>query len=243
MGTDSRRSDANMDRGHSSRRGTSHCDGASDEPASAAWVTILLAEPPGVVCTAVRRVLEADPQFAVVAEAFDLEMAIRKVLGYKPDVAVIDEHVAGRTLHDVLPQFLSASPRTGVILLTDDDDPHFVRAFMRAGGSGLVIKRAPCGHLTDAVSAVADRRSYLDPGVGARLAIEPEEFGPYGDRLTEGEVEVMRLVALGYTTPQIADRLVLSVRTVEARRTHLKRKIHTRSRSGVIAYARACHMV
>ena len=202
-----------------------------------------MATPPGVVCTAVRRVLEADPHFAVVAEAFDLEMAVRKVLGYKPDVAVIDDHVSGRSLQEVLPQFKSASPRTGVILLTDDDDPHFVRAFMRAGASGLVIKRAPSGHLTDAVRAVAHRHSYLDPGVGARLAVEPDEFGPYGDQLTEGEVDVMKLVALGYTTPEIADRLLLSVRTVEARRTHLKRKIHARSRAGVIAYARACHMV
>jgi two-component system response regulator NreC len=205
--------------------------------------TIVLAEPAGVVCAAVRRVLEADPEFAVVAEALDLDMAARKVLGYKPDVAVIDENIGGGSLYEVLPQIASASPRTGVILLTDDDDPHFVRSFMRAGGRGMVLKRAPSGHLTDAVRAVAHGRSYLDPGVGARLAIEPEALNPYADELTEREVEVMKLVALGYTTPEIADRLTLSVRTVEARRAHLKRKIHTRSRAGVIAYARACHMV
>lgn len=218
------------------------CEDASRRPARAGRATIVLAEPRGVVCTAIRRVLEVEQEFDVVAEATDLEAAVRKVLGYKPDVALVDQDLGWGSLPDALPRFASASPQTGVVLLADDNDLRLVRSFMRAGGRGLVIKQSPSSHLTDAVHAVADGRRYLDPELGAQLAID-EQLSPHADGLTEREVEVMTLVALGYATREIADRLMLSVRTVEAHRAQLKRKIHTRSRAGVIAYARACHLV
>ena len=129
------------------------------------------------------------------------------------------------------------SPRTAVVILTMLDEPEPARTAFRAGALGFVVKQAAEAELEDAVHAVLGGHPYLDPQIGARIAREGERAPEFRSELSDGELDVLRLVALGYTTIDIADALCLSVRTVEARRSRIRRKTGCRTRSVMVAYA------
>jgi two-component system response regulator NreC len=116
------------------------------------------------------------------------------------------------------------------------DDPAFAREAMRAGALGYVLKEAADSELVDAVRTAASGDSYLHPRLGARLAAEPEA-GSESDGLTERELEVLGLIALGHTNSEIAEQLYLSVRTVESHRAHIQQKLRLSTRAELVRYA------
>jgi two-component system response regulator NreC len=113
-------------------------------------------------------------------------------------------------------------------------DPGFAREALRAGASGYVLKEADEEELVEAVRRAAAGESYVTPALGARLAAAPE--GPPDD-LSPRELEVVRLIALGHTNPEIAEQLHVSVRTVETHRSHAQRKTGAGSRAELVRYA------
>ena len=205
---------------------------------AAAPVTIVLADDHAIVRTALRRVLEAEGEFSVVADVGDVGTAVRKVLGYKPTVLVLDLNMPGGSSIEAIPKFLEVSPNTAVVVLTMDDRPQSARAVLRAGALAYVLKEAADTELAEAVRAAARRHRYLDPELGARVATEPEDMAGALNSLSERELEVLRLITLGYANSEIADKLHLSPRTVECHRSHVRRKTHQNSRAGMTAYAR-----
>jgi two-component system response regulator NreC len=130
---------------------------------------------------------------------------------------------------------LEGSSGTTVVVLTMQDDPAFAREAFRLGAKAFVVKHAAGAELVDAIRAAARGDTYVNPVLGARLAAEPE--GPPGG-LTPREIDVLRLVAAGHTNPEIADKLVISIRTVETHRAAIHRKLNTASRAEVVAFAR-----
>ena len=134
-----------------------------------------------------------------------------------------------------IPSILEGSPGTTVVVLTMQDDPAFAREAFRLGAKAFVVKHAAGAELVDAIRAAARGDTYVNPVLGARLAAEPE--GPPGG-LTPREIDVLRLVAAGHTNPEIADKLVISIRTVETHRAAIHRKLNTASRAEVVAFAR-----
>ncbi|KKL92255.1 hypothetical protein LCGC14_1886550 [marine sediment metagenome] len=108
---------------------------------------------------------------------------------------------------------------------------------MRAGALGYVLKEAADSELVEAVRLAAQGKEYLHPQLGARLAAEPEGADALPDDLTEREVEVLRLIALGHTNTEIAEQLYLSVRTVESHRAHIQQKLRVSSRAELVRYA------
>jgi two-component system response regulator NreC len=143
----------------------------------------------------------------------------------------------GRSSLEVIPEIREAVPQTGVVVLTMQEDPAFAREALRAGALGYVLKEAADEELLQAVRLAADGENYLNPRLGARLAAEPP--GPAGppDDLTEREVEVLRLIALGHTNSEIAGQLYLSVRTIESHRAHIQQKIRRTTRAELVQYA------
>ena len=199
-------------------------------------IRIVLADDHEVVRKGIRMVLEAEADMDVVAEAGDAESAIRFTLGHQPDVLLLDLAMPGPSGLDAIVPALEASPETAVVVLTMQDEPVFARQAIRSGARGFVVKQAAAAELVDAVRAVVAGDTYVNPRIGARLAAEPDSAVP-PDELTTREVEVLGLLALGFMNPEIADRLVLSVRTVETHRANIQRKTCTTTRAELVAYA------
>ena len=204
-------------------------------PSEAETITIILADDHEIVRDGLRRIVEAEGDMEVVAEAGDAETARRRTSGLKPSVLVLDLNMPGEPSLASIPSILEGSSGTTVVVLTMQDDPAFAREAFRLGAKAFVVKHAAGAELVDAIRAAAGGETYVNPVLGARLAAEPE--GPPGG-LTPREIDVLRLVAAGHTNPEIADKLVISIRTVETHRAAIHRKLNTASRAEVVAFAR-----
>jgi two-component system response regulator NreC len=134
-----------------------------------------------------------------------------------------------------IPEIRAESPDTAIVVLTMQNEPAYARQALSAGALGYVLKEAAETELVEAVrrAAVGDR--FLNPRLGARVAAEPPPGPP--DGLSERELEVLRMIALGHTNAEIAERLYLSVRTVETHRAHIQQKLRLGSRAELVRYA------
>jgi len=206
------------------------------DDAASKTITLVLADDHEVVRHGIRMVLESESDIEVVAEAADAEAAARYVLGHRPSVLVLDLNMPGPSSLETIPKVLETSPETAVVVLTMQNDPAFARQALRAGALGYVIKHSAARELVDAVRSAVRGEAYINPQLGARVAAEPADEGP-PDKLTKREAEILGLLALGYMNPEIADQLVLSVRTVETHRASIQRKTGATTRANLIAYA------
>jgi two-component system, NarL family, response regulator NreC len=207
--------------------------GMSDER-----ITIVLADDHAVVRSGLRLLLERTGDLEVVSEAGDAETAVRTVLGHKPAVLVLDLNMPGQLSSlEAIPRVAEVSPHTRIVVLTMQEDPEFARRALRAGASGYVLKEAADDELVEAIRQAATGGTYLNPRLGAALAAAPPTPGGPPDDLTEREVEVLRLIALGHTNAEIAAQLYLSVRTVETHRAHIQQKLGRSTRAELVRYA------
>jgi two-component system response regulator NreC len=196
---------------------------------------IVIADDHSVVRRGLRQVLESDPSVEVVAEAEDIEGARRYTRGHKPDVLVLDLNMPGGSTLDAIPEIRGEAPDTQIVILTMQDEPAYARGALGAGVMGYVLKEAADTELVEAVKRAAAGDTYLNPRLGARVAAEPPPGSP--DGLSEREVEVLRMIALGHTNAEVAEHLHLSVRTVETHRAHIQQKLRLGSRSELVRYA------
>lgn len=197
-------------------------------------VTIVIADDHTVVRSGLRMLLDAEPGFEVVAEAGDVPATTRYVLGHKPRVLVLDLNMPGGSSLGAIPTLREISPTTGIVVLTMQNSPAFAREALQAGALGYVLKEAADDELVEAVRLAGRGQTYLNPQLGARVAAEPS--GPSHD-LTDREVDVLRLIALGHTNTEIGEQLYLSVRTVESHRAHIQQKVRRSSRAELVRYA------
>jgi len=202
---------------------------------SAKPLRIVIADDHSVVRRGLRQVLEGDTGVEVVAEAEDLDGARRYVRGHKPDVLVIDLNMPGGSTLDAIPEIRGEAPDTQIVILTMQNEPAYARQALAAGVMGYVLKEAADDELLEAVRRAAAGDTYLNPRLGARLAAEPPPGPP--DGLSDREVEVLTMIALGHTNTEIAEQLYLSVRTVETHRAHIQQKLRLASRSELVRYA------
>jgi two-component system response regulator NreC len=203
---------------------------------------IVIADDHAVVRTGLRMLLDAEEDFEVVAEAGDVESATRYVRGHHPMVLVLDLNMPGGSSLGAIPDLRHQFPDTQIVVLTMQDDPAFAREAMRAGAIGYVLKEAADAELVEAVRMAARGQTYLQPQLGARLAAAPDDPGPRSE-LTDREIEVLKLIALGHTNSEIAQRLYLSVRTVESHRAHIQQKLRLSTRAELVAYALENHLI
>jgi two-component system, NarL family, response regulator NreC len=200
-------------------------------------ITVVLADDHELVRDGIRMVLQAQPQIDVVAEASDGDAAGRYVLGHKPTILVLDLNMPGTPSLEMIPRILESSPGTSVIVLTMQDEPAFARQAFQAGAKGFVVKQSAASELVAAIDAVISGGTYINPQLGARLASAPATSAGPPDGLTPREVEVLGLLAVGFMNPEIAEKLVLSVRTVETHRANIQRKTGLSTRAELVAYA------
>jgi two-component system, NarL family, response regulator NreC len=208
--------------------------GAADAYAPAT-IRVVIADDHAVVRRGLRQVLDAQDGFEVVAEASDLDGARRCVRGHHPDVLVLDLNMPGGSSLDGIPEIRAECPDTQIVVLTMQDEPAYARHALSAGALGYVLKESAESELVEAIRRAASGDTYLNPRLGARVAAEPRPGLP--DGLSEREVEVLRMIALGHTNAEIAEQLFLSVRTVETHRAHIQQKLRLVTRAELVRYA------
>ena len=215
---------------------TAALDTASvDDGSSSATIRLVLADDHAVVRSGLRMLLDSESDFEVVAEASDIESAKRYVRGHHPRVLVLDLNMPGGSSLEAIPILRQESPETQIVVLTMQQEPAFAREALGAGALGYVLKEAADDELVEAVRRAAVGETYLNPKLGARIASEPPPGPP--DDLSEREVDVLRLIALGHTNSEIAEQLYLSVRTVETHRSHIQQKLRLSTRAELVDYA------
>jgi len=203
---------------------------------------MLLADDHGVLRAGLGSLINAQPDLTVIGEASDGEEAIRLARELRPDVALVDIRMPGNGL-EATRRMKIEQPDLRVLILSQYDDPVYLHQAMAAGASGYALKRSGGQELLQAIRAVGRGEVYLHPSM-AKVLVE-ESWGPRQpaspaprEPLTERETQVLRLIAHGYTTAEIAAELYLSVRTVEAHKTRLMEKLEVRGRRALVQFAR-----
>jgi two-component system response regulator NreC len=211
---------------------------AEGRPGEERPIEVIIADDHAVVRDGLRTVLEREPnEFRVVGEAADVPAIVREVKALKPDLLTLDLTMPGGSCLAALPQCFIAHPDLTVVVVTMREDPGYARQALRAGVRGYVLKEAEPAELLHAFRMAIAGGQYLDPQLGAVMA--SGEGGQRGEAaLSDREREVVRLVALGYTNPEIAERLHLGERTVKTYRARAVEKIGVSSRAELTAYAR-----
>jgi two-component system, NarL family, response regulator NreC len=199
---------------------------------SSSKLTLVIADDHAVVRQGVRLLLEAEDDLEVLGEASDVREAQALLREQTPDVLVLDLHMGPELSLSMLTELRAISPSTAVVILTMDDDPAFVQPAWAAGAAGYVLKEASRAELVRAIRTVGRGGRYLDPAIGGWALSRAED-----QVLTERELEVLRLVALGYTNSEIAKQMYLSPRTVETHRANLQSKLKLNGRPELVRYA------
>jgi len=204
-------------------------------------IRVLLADDHALVRRSLRLLLEGEENVEVVAEASDLDSAARHLTGHDPHVLVLDLQLPGTSSEQLVRQLRRRFPGTEIVVLTMEESPSFARSVLEAGARGLVLKhRADC-ELPAAVTAAARRERYVSPRVA--VVLRAAESARRDDGLSERETEILRLLALGYTSIEMAHQLHLSRRTVETHRARIHRKLGLRTRAELVRYALQGHLI
>ena len=189
-----------------------------------------------------RRLLEGEPDFCVVGEARDAAEALEKVKELHPDVVLMDIGMPGMSSFEAARRMAINRPETRVVFLTMYEDEEYLRQSLTVGASGYLLKDAPALNLISAVRDVHQGRKSLSPrmlnklGEGGRRAFPSHAFGR-GPSLTPREREVVKMIAEGNSAREIAGRLQLSVKTVEAHKFNLMRKLGIHNKAQLVTYA------
>jgi two-component system, NarL family, response regulator NreC len=200
----------------------------------------MLAEDHETVREGLKLLIDAQPDMEVVCEAENGRAAVERAGAVTPDVAVMDIAmpeanglVATRDLRRVCPGM-------AIVVLTRYDEDAYVQELLGAGASGYVLKRSPSSELLAAIRAAAGGRTYLDVGIGARVAGAIRKGAPNvpaAPPVSDREIQVLRLVAHGHSNKEIASTLRISVKTVEVHKANAMRKLGFRGRIDVVQYA------
>jgi two-component system response regulator NreC len=203
-------------------------------------ITIVLADDHAVMRSGLRMLLDAEAGLRVVAEAGTVDDAVRLTKAHRPAILVLDLNMPGAATTsslDVLPALAQDASGTAIVILTMQENPQYARNALQAGAKAYVLKEAADSELVEAVRRAAAGEIYLHPRLGAQIAAAPAEPAGPVDDLTEREVEILRLIALGHTNGDIAGQLYLSVRTVESHRAHIQQKLRRTTRADLVRYA------
>ncbi len=204
-------------------------------------IKIVLADDHAVLRSGLRYLLNSQPDMDVVGEADSGEEALAVCRQIKPDILILDLSMPGIGGLEALGLIKAQAPEVKILVLTMHDDEGYLRSVLRAGGSGYIIKKAADAELLSAIRAVYRGQVFIDPsmtkGLIQELLMSPAKEDKERRSLSERELEVLRLVALGFTNKQIADELFLSIKTVESHKAKIKEKLNLRGRSELVRYA------
>jgi len=207
-------------------------------------IRVLLADDHGIVRQALRVLLESDPEIVVLGEAQDGLEAVQYSLELQPDVAVLDlamPHLGGL---EATQQICQKNPKIKIIILSMYNDEEYIVAAIRNGASGYITKDAVAAELRDGIKQVYAGNNYFSSSIaGERLSqylkkvkgvkTEIKIFEP----LTPREKGILKLIAEGHTNQEIAEKLLIGIKTVETHRTNIMKKLNLHTKAELVRYA------
>ena len=204
---------------------------------------IVLAEDHTLFRQGLKALLSFEPDFEIVGEAEDGDKAIQCVERLRPDIVLLDLTMPRVNGMEAIREVKKISPKTKVVVLTAHRSQEFVHATLRAGANGYVLKDAEHAELLLAMRSVLREKCYLSPDVSAGVVEgylggtkTATQDSPW-ETLTPRERQVLKLIAEGYKSKEIADVLCISEETVAKHRTHIMSKLDLHSASALTAYA------
>lgn len=202
---------------------------------------MVIADDHAMVRRTMRLLLDHEQDIDVTAEATDVSAAFEQVDRHSPRVVVLDLRLPSGSTVETVRSLRTHAPKTEIVVLTMEDSPQFAQQALDAGAAAFVLKDRADSDLVSAVRLAARGEEYVSPRVSA--ALEGLRAAARGDQLTPRELEIVRLIALGYTSREIATKLNVSRRTVETHRSRVQLKLGITTRAQLVRFALARHMV
>lgn len=204
---------------------------------------VFIADDHAVLRAGLRMLIDAQPDMQVAGEAEDGEEALRQVVRLRPDIALVDISMPRLDGLEALQQLRAAAPEVRVLILSMYDDEGYLRRALECGAAGYILKKAADTELMAALRAVARGEVYIYPSLTHLLVnrylgrVEEMPSEPSPDRLSERELEVLRLLAAGYTSQQVGNQLALSAKTIDTYKARMMEKLGLRNRAELVRYA------
>ncbi|HSB80959.1 MAG TPA: response regulator transcription factor [Candidatus Methylomirabilis sp.] len=204
---------------------------------------VLVADDHAVMRAGLRMLIDAQPDMGVVGEAGDGQEAIEHAKASRPDLLLLDLSMPGLGGIAAIELLRKEAPQTKVLILTMHEDPEYLRQALGAGASGYLVKSAAGTELLAAIRAVRRGEVYIYSSLTSTLldmAFDKRQKQEERDgvaNLSKREIEVLRLLALGHTNRQIADKLFLSVKTIDTYRARITEKLQLPTRAELVRYA------
>jgi two-component system response regulator NreC len=182
-----------------------------------------------------RMLLDGENDLEVIAEAEDLAAVVRHLGSHRQPVVVLGLSMTGGSVGETIGQLRTHTPHAQIVVLTMDESPALAQRALAAGALGFVVKDLADRELPQAIREAAQGRQCVSPKIASRLGALDRAL--VEDKLSAREVEVLRLIALGHTSVEIARQLDLSPRTVETHRARIHRKLELSTRAELVRYA------
>jgi DNA-binding NarL/FixJ family response regulator len=202
-------------------------------------INVLIADDHTVVRQGLKQILSEDPQLSVVGEAADGNEVLTALETLSVDALVLDITMPGRNGLDVLKEVKRKRPTLPVLVLSMHPEDQFAIRILRAGAAGYITKESAPEELVGALRKVCSGGKYVSPQLAERLAvfIGDETTRPPHEKLSDREFEVLRMLALGKTVTEVAEELLLSVKTVSTYRSRVLEKMKMTSNADLTRYA------
>ncbi|HVK59376.1 MAG TPA: response regulator transcription factor [Candidatus Kapabacteria bacterium] len=201
---------------------------------------ILIVDDHPMMRDGLRLLIANEPDLEVVGEADDASEALQEIQRLKPDVAIVDITLRSSNGLDLIKDLQIRSPQTAVLVLSMHDESLYAERVLKAGGRGYIMKQEGGKRIMEGIRQVASGHTFVSPSVSAKII---ESFSGHGSdrspvsQLTDREFEVFRLIGEGLGTKEMAEKLRVSVKTIEVHRVNIKEKLHTQTASELIRYA------
>ena len=202
---------------------------------------VFLVDDHEVLLAGLTYIINSQPDMEVVGVALDANNAVNAVAAMLPDILLLDISLPDLSGLHIIDTLKERAHKTKIIMLTMYDDEGYLREAIRRGAAGFILKQSSQAEVINAVRNVVNGMTHIDPVLAGNLVCDfwqkPSD-GPVRMELTKREVDVLRLLALGYSNKETADELVVSVKTIQSHRANIKAKLNLRSRAQLVRYAK-----
>ena len=205
-------------------------------------IRVLIADDHAILRSGLRMLIDSQVDMMVVAEAENGNQAIQMAKTNSPDVVILDVTMPGRGGLHAIHEILNNRREAKILLLTMHEEPAYLRTALAAGASGYVLKKSVDADLLSAIRSVQKGRTYVDSELASELIqhVLPDRTKPgakASEVLSERELQVLKLVAEGFSSREIAEQIFISVKTVETYRSRFAEKLGLKSRADIVRYA------